>query len=59
MAAPENRRYQMVLHEVKPGWTIAKEWEGYSIMVDVTFGEIRPEGYASIFFSGGRTPEYI
>ena len=22
VAAPEKRRYQMVLHEVKPGWTI-------------------------------------
>ena len=29
VAAPEKRRYQMVLHEVKPGWTITKEWEGY------------------------------
>jgi len=30
VAAPEKRRYQMVLHEVKPGWTITKEWEGYT-----------------------------
>ena len=33
--APEKRKYQMVLHEVKPGWTITKEWEGYSIEVDL------------------------
>lgn len=59
VAAPEKRRYQMVMHEVKPGWTITKEWEGYTINADVTFAEIRPEEYAGIFFSGGRAPEYI
>ena len=59
VAAPEKRRYQMVLHEVKPGWTITKEWEGYSIEADVTFKEVVPEEYIGIFFSGGRAPEYI
>ena len=37
VAAPEKRRYQMVLHEVKPGWTITKEWEGYTIEADIAF----------------------
>ncbi len=59
VAAPELRRYQMVLHEVKPGWTITKEWEGYSIMADIAFKDIKPEEYLGIFFSGGRAPEYI
>ncbi len=59
VAAPEKRRYQMVLHEVKPGWTITKEWEGYTIDADVAFSEIDPEQYAGILFSGGRAPEYI
>lgn len=59
VAAPEKRRYQMVLHEVKPGWTITKEWEGYSIMADIAFADIQPEEYVGIFFSGGRAPEYI
>jgi len=59
VAAPEKRRYQMVLHEVKPGWTITKEWEGYTIEADVAFGEIREAEYLGIFFSGGRAPEYI
>ena len=58
-AAPEKRRYQMVLHEVKPGWTITKEWEGYTIEADLAFRDIRPEDYLGIFFSGGRAPEYI
>ena len=59
VAAPEKRRYQMVLHEVKPGWTITKEWEGYTIQADVAFRDIREQEYAGILFSGGRAPEYI
>ena len=59
VAAPEKRRYQMVLHEVKPGWTITKEWEGYSIQADIAFRDVKEEDYLSIFFSGGRAPEYI
>ena len=57
--APEKRKYQMVLHEIKPGWTITKEWEGYSIDVDLPFSEVKEEDYVGIFFSGGRAPEYI
>ncbi len=53
VAAPEMRRYQMVLHEVKPGWTITKEWEGYTIQADVAFAEIDPDEYLGIFYSGG------
>jgi protease I len=59
VAAPQKRRYQMVLHEVKPGWTITKEWEGYTIEADIAFCDVRPEDYLGIFFSGGRAPEYI
>ena len=59
VAAPQRRVYQMVMHEVRPGWTITREWEGYQITADVTFKEIRPEEYVGIFFSGGRAPEYI
>ncbi|MSU49387.1 MAG: DJ-1/PfpI family protein [Opitutus sp.] len=59
VAAPDKRRYQMVLHEVKPGWTITKEWEGYTIEADIAFRDIQPEEYVGIFFSGGRAPEYI
>ena len=59
VAAPEKRRYNMVMHEVKPGWTITKEWEGYTIEADIAFRDIRPEEYVGIFFSGGRAPEYL
>ncbi len=59
VTAPEKRRYQLVLHEVKPGWTITKEWEGYTLECDVPFAEVREAEYAGILFSGGRAPEYI
>ncbi len=59
VGAPEKRLYQMVLHEVKPGWTITREWEGYTIEADVAFKDVDPEDYIGIFFSGGRAPEYI
>ena len=40
VAAPELRTYQMVMHEVRPGWTITREWEGYQIQADVTFADV-------------------
>ena len=59
VAAPEKRTYQMVMHQVKPGWTITKEWEGYTMDADIAFADVKPEEYLGIFFSGGRAPEYI
>jgi protease I len=59
LAGPKRQKYQLVMHEVKPGWTITKEWEGYSVDADVAFSEVDPDVYLGIFFSGGRAPEYI
>lgn len=59
VAAPEKRRYQMVLHEVKPGWDITREWEGFTIDADIAFRDVDEQAYLGIFFSGGRAPEYI
>lgn len=59
VAGPEKKLYQMVMHEVKPGWTITKEWEGYTIQAHIAFRDIDPSKYIGIFFSGGRAPEYI
>ncbi|CAH1687409.1 Protease I [Hyphomicrobiales bacterium] len=59
VAGPQKRLFQMVLHEIRPGWTITREWEGYQIEADVAFRDIDPANYAGIFFSGGRAPEYI
>ena len=59
VTAPEVHRYQMVMHEVKPGWTITKEWEGYTLQSDIAFRDVDPTQYLGILFSGGRAPEYI
>jgi len=59
VAAPEVGPYPMVMHEQKPGWTITKEWEGYTIESNIAFRDIKPEEYLGIMFSGGRAPEYI
>ena len=59
VAGPEKRAFQMVLHEVRPGWTITKEWEGYLIDADIAFRDVDESDYLGIFFSGGRAPEYI
>lgn len=59
VAGPEAATYQMVMHQTRPGWTITKEWEGYTIDANVAFREIKPQEYTGIFFSGGRAPEYI
>jgi len=57
--APEKRRYNMVMHEVKPGWTITREWEGYTIEANQAFSEVDETRHLGIMFSGGRAPEYI
>ena len=59
VAAPEKRLYHMVLHEISPGWTITREFEGYKLQADIAFRDVDPEEYLGIFFSGGRAPEYI
>lgn len=59
VAAPEKRRYQMVLHERPDGWDITRETQGYTLQADIAFRDVVPERYAGIFFSGGRAPEYI
>jgi protease I len=59
VAGPEVHCYQMVMHEVKPGWTITKEWEGYTLQSDIAFRDVQGDDYLGIFFSGGRAPEYL
>lgn len=59
VAAPEQRRYQMVLHEIPQGWDVSRETEGYTIQADIAFREVTPEEYLGLFLSGGRAPEYL
>lgn len=49
VAGPEKRRYNMVLHEVKPGWDITREWEGYTIEARIAFRDIEPGEYLGIY----------
>ena len=60
VAAPEKRRYQMVMHEIPAsGWDITREYEGYTLQANIAFHDVDPGDYVGIFFSGGRAPEYI
>lgn len=59
VAAPEKRRYAMVLHERPPGWDITQETAGYHLDSDIAFRDVKPEEYAGLFLSGGRAPEYL
>ena len=59
VAGPEARRYQMVLHEIPPGWDITRETAGYHINAEIAFRDIRPDDYAGLYLTGGRAPEYI
>jgi len=59
VAGPEKKRYHMVLHEIPTGWEVSRETEGYTIQADIAFRDVKPEEYLSIFFSGGRAPEYL
>jgi hypothetical protein len=51
--APEARRYNMVLHEVQPGWTITREFEGYTLVADQAFKDVKPEEHLGIFLAAG------
>jgi protease I len=33
----------MVMHGVKPGWTMTKGWEGCTVEANVAFRDVKPE----------------
>lgn len=59
VAAPKKQKVNMVLHEVKAGWSNTREYEGYTIDADITFDEIVANEYVGLMLAGGRAPEYI
>ena len=59
VAGPEARIYQMVLHEIPPGWDITRETAGYHLEATLAFRDVNPEDYVGVFLTGGRAPEYI
>ena len=59
VAAPEKRRYHLVIHEIPPGWEVTPESPSYHWNSDVAFRDIEPSEYFGLFISGGRAPEYL
>lgn len=63
VCGPEARLYHLVLHEVPPGanipWDITEERPGYHLRASLAFRDVEPTGYAGLFVSGGRAPEYL
>lgn len=59
VAAPEKRRYHLVLHERPEGWDITRETPGYHLSSDIAFRDVRADDYLGLVISGGRAPEYL
>ena len=59
VAGPEARVYNMVMHEIPPGWDLTREGPSYHIKATIAFRDVNPEEYDGLFLSGGRAPEYL
>lgn len=59
VAAPENRIYHLVQHELRPDWDITVEMPGYHMKSDIAFRDIDPNEFLGMVISGGRAPEYL
>jgi protease I len=59
VAAPSQRRLNLVMHDFKPGWDTYIERPGYGLVADLTFEDVRVEEYAAVLILGGRAPEYL
>ena len=59
VAAPEVKRYHLVLHEQPDEWEVTRELPGYTLTADVAFRDVDPDEYLGAFYSGGRAPEYL
>lgn len=59
VAGPEARTYQLVMHEIPPGWDITREGPSYHLKATAAFRDVDPSEYTGLFLTGGRAPEYI
>ena len=59
VAAPSQRRLNLVMHDFKPGWDTYIERRGYGLAADLKFDDVRVEDYAAVLILGGRAPEYL
>lgn len=59
VAAPSQRRLNLVMHDFKPGWDTYIERRGYGLEAGLRFDDVRVDGYAAVLVLGGRAPEYL
>ena len=59
VAAPRQREYHLVIHQLGQGWDITEELKGYRLHSEVTFAEEDPDQYVGLVLPGGRAPEYL
>ena len=59
VAAPQRRRYHLVIHELAEGWDITQERAGYHLESEIAFQEVAAEDYVALVLPGGRAPEYL
>jgi protease I len=59
LAAPEVDSYNLVTHELIPGWDITQEKAGYRMESDIAFKDVNPAEFIALVLPGGRAPEYL
>jgi len=59
VAAPSQRRLNLVMHDFKPGWDTYIERRGYGMTAGVAFDQVKVDEYAAVLLLGGRAPEYL
>jgi protease I len=59
VAAPSQRRLNLVMHDFKPGWDTYIERRGYGLEAGLRFDDVNVEDYVAVLVLGGRAPEYL
>jgi len=59
VAAPTQKRLNLVMHDFEPGWDTYKEQPGYIMESDLTFTDVVVREYDAVMCIGGRAPEYL
>lgn len=59
IAAPNQRRLHLVMHDFEEGWDTYIERPGYGIESDLTFDQVNVDEFTAVVLLGGRAPEYL
>ncbi len=59
VAAPEQRTYHLVQHELEPDWDITVERPAYHMAAMIAFRDVVADQYVGLVLPGGRAPEYL